>query len=719
MKLIELQPVIHRMDVPPLLESVNFLSSVSSYYPNEAKQFSQCLITALTDRGYSLEPTIRLSFCKALIALRARQVITTFDIIQLFFELAKCEDKSLRKFLLGAIVSFIKVLHRKERKNEGKVQCLIFAKLKDSRPVVARMANLVLIEAFRKGFWKEAKTANSIAECVFHDVLRIQLTSIRFFLGSLKQEEGFDGSDSEDEEANKEENSKTVREVMHAFKHAKKTRKKAKTLEKTKRAISKESKSKKESQSKFCNLEAMQMLYDPQTFADRLFGCLQSKKNEKFIVRLLRMALCARIIGIHKLQTLGFYSYLHRYLQPKQQEVTRILLYAAHACHDLVPPDLVQDVVRVIAQNFVTDRNTNEGITVGLNAIREIFVNCPSAATEDLLQDLAEYKVYKNKNVSMAARGLITLFRTVNPKLLHRKDRGRPIEGTNEVATRGKDYGSLSAVDFVPGAEILQEEEDFTNDRSIEDNSDEEWSDVSDLEDEIEQSDEDTTNEDEFETDIDENDSDEEEVNDEESEHSDEEIDEEIRPDDNGKLAKDSKQITKSAKKKLRSEEKKLELETKLQKAKMISESRILTDTDFRKIRSYQIKKQLGMEKSSRKRPNDEVRLEEELEEKIARREEGDGLAKLNDIMHFHKKIRRQTKEERMAEVQKGREDREEYGKPKKKGPHVGRTNRELAKRKDFRMVRQKVRGKNRQRSFRDQQMSLRKYLLRQAGKKV
>jgi protein SDA1 len=116
----------------------------------------------------------------------------------------------------------------------------------------------------------------------------------------LKQEEGFDGSDSEDEEANKEENSKTVREVMHAVKHAKKTRKKAKTLEKTKRAISKESKSKKENQSKFCNLEAMQMLYDPQTFADRLFGCLQSKKNEKFIVRLLRMALCARIIGIHK-----------------------------------------------------------------------------------------------------------------------------------------------------------------------------------------------------------------------------------------------------------------------------------------------------------------------------------------------------------------------------------------------------------------------------------
>lgn len=122
---------------------------------------------------------------------------------------------------------------------------------------------------------------------------------MRFFLGSLKQEEGFDGSDSEDEEGGKEE-SKTIKEVMTAFKHSKKTRKKTKNLEKAKRVLSKESKAKKEHQSKFCNLEAIQMLYDSQTFSDRLFGCLQAKKNEKFIVRLLRIALCARVIGIHK-----------------------------------------------------------------------------------------------------------------------------------------------------------------------------------------------------------------------------------------------------------------------------------------------------------------------------------------------------------------------------------------------------------------------------------
>ena len=66
-------------------------------------------------------------------------------------------------------------------------------------------------------------------------------------------------------------------------------------------------------------------------------------------------------------------------------------------------------------------------MTVGINAIREIFANCPFAATEELLRDLAEYKTYKNKNVSVAARALITLFRQMNPKLLHRKDRGRQV----------------------------------------------------------------------------------------------------------------------------------------------------------------------------------------------------------------------------------------------------------------------------------------------------
>ena len=44
---------------------------------------------------------------------------------------------------------------------------------------------------------------------------------------------------------------------------------------------------------------------------------------------------------------------------------------------------------------------------------------------EDLLQDLAQYKKYRDKNVMMASRSLIQHYRNTHPELLHRKDRVR------------------------------------------------------------------------------------------------------------------------------------------------------------------------------------------------------------------------------------------------------------------------------------------------------
>nr|XP_014350007.1 PREDICTED: protein SDA1 homolog [Latimeria chalumnae] len=77
----------------------------------------------------------------------------------------------------------------------------------------------------------------------------------------------------------------------------------------------------------------------------------------------------------------------------------------------------------MIANNFVTDKNSGEAMTVGINAIKEVTGRCPLAMTEELLQDLARYKTHKDKNVMMSARALMQLFRAVNPQMLHRKDR--------------------------------------------------------------------------------------------------------------------------------------------------------------------------------------------------------------------------------------------------------------------------------------------------------
>lgn len=179
---------------------------------------------------------------------------------------------------------------------------------------------------------------------------------MRFFLGSLDDDSSGDdesGSEGEEQKTLKEVNplpdnlkthwvfkflstrltfvwtnlsTRNVFQVVVAYKAAKKTRKKKEKFMKAKKLLSSNKKSKKENTGKFCNLLAIRYIYDPHTFAERLFGLLESKKNEKFETRLLCMALCARIIGIHKLQALSFYSYMHRFLQPKQREVRSLSL---------------------------------------------------------------------------------------------------------------------------------------------------------------------------------------------------------------------------------------------------------------------------------------------------------------------------------------------------------------------------------------------------------
>ncbi|KAK0409525.1 hypothetical protein QR680_004597 [Steinernema hermaphroditum] len=738
-KLIHLQPSQHQMDIQPLLELVTFLASVGFNYSEEAKQFAETMMDLLRQQGTGLDSSIRMAFCKALIALRSRDIVDTVVLFELFFDLIRCEDKHLRKFIFDSMVGILHKMHKVAGGNaakwRGKTKNYIFGRLKDSRGVVARTAQLVLVDAFRRGYWRDSVTANALADLCFHKAVKLQVTSLKFFLGSQKDEQGIEESSDDEENGGDQEDPKTMKEITTAFRHSKKTKKKVKEFEQAKKALHKEKKKKKESNAKLCNLAAIQLLYDPQQFIDRLYGMLEGRKNEKFEVRMLQMALCARVIGIHKLQTLGFYSYLHRYLQPKQREVTRILLYAAQACHEHIPPDVVEQVVRVIAQSFVTDRNSPEAMTVGLNAIREIYANCPFAATEEMVTDLTEYKTYKNKNVSMAARGLITFFRSVNPKLLHRKDRGKPTNAASLVDKAQLEYGADNATDYVPGAECLSETEpDPAEEEEAElDSDDDGWVDMPDYSGdegtaEVDEDDDDSDDED----DDDDEEVDGEEIEDEDGEEDDDEEEEELgseieledgdneqeEEEDEGEESEPKKNAkSKGQLKSERRAEREKEKKELVEKAKQISEIRILTDADFKKIQAHKIRQQIATERKGVKRRNDDIKLDDELAEKIAKRETGDGLPRLNDIEHFHKR-KKHSKEDRLAAVHEGREGREEFNKPKKKGAHVGRTNREMAKRKNFQMVKQKVRGKNRQRSFKDQQESLRKYLLRQAGRK-
>lgn len=151
--------------------------------------------------------------------------------------------------------------------------------------------------------------------------------------------------------------------------------------------------------------------------------CTVNDGKEAMDHKILLMQLLSRVMGAHKLCVLGFYTYIIKYLVHRQLRVPAILVTLAQSVHDLTPPDAVTPVIRKLAQEFVHPGVASEVIAAGLNAIREICRRQPWSMEEDLLGDLVEYRKSRDKGVTAGARGLLQLYREVNPGMLKRRER--------------------------------------------------------------------------------------------------------------------------------------------------------------------------------------------------------------------------------------------------------------------------------------------------------
>lgn len=438
---------------------------------------------------------------------------------------------------------------------------------------------------------------------------------------------------------------------MYAGSVTKKTGKKKRKLEKAMALLKK--KKKKMKPTSF-NFSAIHLINDPQGFAEKLFKLVESSR-EKFEIKLVIMNLIARLVGIHELILLNYYPFLQKFLQPHQREVTKLLAFAAQASHELVPPDVIETLIRVIANNFITEKNSSEVIAVGLNAVREICVRCPLAMTSELLQDLVDYKSSKNKGIMMASRSLIQLYRTLNPDLLRKKDRGAPINDEDSLV---KEYGTSDAKSFVPGAEHLELEQEEGEDGNDEWVTDEDGEDDSD--------------------------------------------------NDSGEWV----DVYHSSDEEVTHEEKNEELtEKNLEKAELISQTRLLTDEDFKKIQRKQVVTQVEGKKSKKRKssmPIDALRDKDEI-------------VKVDSIEMIYKR-KRHDKEARLSSVLAGREGREKFSGPRKKRQNefASTTNKEKSKKKPFMMIAKSRKAKVKtKRSFREKQVALRDSLLKKLKSKV
>uniref|UniRef100_A0A3B3S0J4 Protein SDA1 n=1 Tax=Paramormyrops kingsleyae TaxID=1676925 RepID=A0A3B3S0J4_9TELE len=633
-QILKLQP-----DKPSkeLGELVMFLSQVAHCYQQQMSSFPQELIEILLNHHTVLDSDLRMTLCKALILLRNKDLISPTGLLELFFELLRCHDKLLRKTLYTHIVSDIKNLNAKHKNNKvnTSLQNFMYTMLRDSNAVAGKISLDVMVELYMRNIWNDAKTVNVITTACFSKITKILVAAMKFFLG--KDEDDKKGSDSESEDEGP-----TARDIIMRYSTGKKSSKSKKKLEKAMKVLKKH---KKKKRAEVFNFSAIHLIHDPQDFAEKLFKQLESSK-ERFEVKMMMMELISRLVGIHELFLFNFYPFIQRFLQPHQREVTKVLLCAAQASHQLVPPEVIEPVIMTIANNFVTDRNSGEAMTVGINAIRELAARCPLAMTEDLLHDLAQYRMHKDKNVMMSSRGLIQLFRNLNPKMLQKKDRGKPTESSAEAKIQ--DYGELEAKDYIPGAEVLGLDEENHEAEGDE----EEWESVSD----------------------------------------DDEGD-----DDDGEWvdvhhSSDEEQGEMAAKlENMPADERKA-------KAATVSMSRLLTQEDFKKIRVAQMAKEVSSAPGKgQKRKNVDSDEEERGE-----------LLKLRDIERLHKKPKA-DKESRLATAMAGRTERKEFVKKKTKlNPYASTTNKEKKKKKNFMMMRhsQGVRTKNK-RSFREKQTTL------------
>ena len=155
-----------------------------------------------------------------------------------------------------------------------------------------------------------------------------------------------------------------------------------------------------------------------------------------------------------------------------------------------------------------------------------------------------------------------------------------------------------------------------------------------------------------------------------------------------------------------------LTVEEKEEKAKLVTASRILTDAEFKKIESAQIKKQVQAIRKSKKGKKRTIREAAEDENEIQSGQHRDELVSLANIEMVHKK-RRHDKEARMATVLEGREGREKFGSRKgKMNPMSSTTNKQKLKNKNIMMVKHKFKAKAKK-SFVQKQRDLKKAMLR------
>jgi len=648
---------------------IDLLAHVADCYPDLTKDFPDDLTSVLMHHQL-LEAELREKIVGSLALLRRKELIESADLLKTFFNvLVSTPSATLRRLLFQKICSDLRASNSKTTNHRlnRTIQTVLYNLVASDRTSPKAIWAVKLIrELWKRQVWTTAPPVDIMAEACQSDCEKVVVGAVRFFLASDQDREELE-DDSSDEEA------VDLKKVQHSLKMNKKTNK---AKEQYKKAVAKVKRvEKKKGAQVQLNFSALHLLKSPQDFVEKLWSKHLHNTKSKLALesKLLVLSLVTRLVGLHQLIITPMYGWFSRYLTPRQESVTSFLAALAQATHRMVPPDYLEPLVKKIANEFVSEGSSAEVASAGLNAIREICSRQDLAMTEELLQDLIQFRKSKDKGVVMAARGLLSLYRDAAPELLARRDRGK-------TASMGLRSGEISQRKFgqveeggIEGLELLEQyhEEKKAKAREERGGRDDEPGMKDD------ESDDEGFNSSAWEVDSDDE-----------------------STDSGGWInVSDSEEDEPSAKRqktKTQSAEPD-DTENTVPEIKPLSMSKlatttILTPADLAKLR--ELRTEAKVDKALGNNPNKRRRAQE----LAAQRHLDDGLTA--EQIELPAKLRKTTKEERVALAREGKPDREEHKstqairKAKKEAEGKSTTNKEKARKKNMLMTMGKARMK-------------------------
>ncbi|KAI6652368.1 Protein SDA1-like protein isoform X1 [Oopsacas minuta] len=425
-----------------LSKLILFLSNVVYLYIDVSEEFSNSILHLLREFETTLKSTFIFSLCKSVVILRKHKVINIDVMVELFVHLFTIQNKSLRKFIFTQLTVLIRKVSI-QSSIKSNIQNILYSQFSKENDLKQFLASELTIELFNRNILKNEKSVFLLQIAALSKVKKISVNAVKFFVHPVyadasETSSSASSSSSEDDFPNISILRNRKRRKLHKYG------------------------SKIKSRNSGHSFYAIDLVRDPIDFTTNLMKRVESK-YDNYDNMLEKISLLSLLIWTHKLVVPQFYTYIQRYLKPYQQQITRILTYLSQAVHESIDVNILDPLVQAIISNFITDRNTPEAITVGLNTIREIALKCPGILTQDLLTDLIQYRKYKNKNVVMASRSLLQLYRQIDRDLLPKRDRGKPEEygnillQLNDIACQTKDY--------IPGVILLE-----SGDRDLQDN---------------------------------------------------------------------------------------------------------------------------------------------------------------------------------------------------------------------------------------------------------